>query len=82
MLPLGCLPCWGREGVALKTSSKCKKIWAVTGFLQSIFNQKISFLKIENKERFYTLSFTEYIMTEEQDSHRTNHPEISIGFFP
>jgi hypothetical protein len=25
MLPLGCLPRWGREGVSLTTSSKCKK---------------------------------------------------------
>jgi hypothetical protein len=25
MLPLGCLPRWGREGVTLIASSKCKK---------------------------------------------------------
>ena len=35
MLPLDCLPHWGREGVTLIPSSKCKKIWAATGFLQS-----------------------------------------------
>jgi hypothetical protein len=25
ILPLGCLPLWGREGVTLIPSSKCKK---------------------------------------------------------
>ena len=33
--PLGLPPRWGREGVTLIPSSKCKKIWAATGFLQS-----------------------------------------------
>jgi hypothetical protein len=35
---------------------------------------KISFSKIENKERVYTISFTLYPVTEEQDSHNVNAP--------
>jgi len=35
MPPLDCLPLWGREGVTLIASTKCKKMRAATGFLQS-----------------------------------------------
>jgi hypothetical protein len=35
---------------------------------------KISVSKIENKERVYTLSFTLYPVTEEQDSHNVKAP--------
>jgi len=35
MIPACCLPLWGREGVTLIASTKCKKMRAATGFLQS-----------------------------------------------
>jgi hypothetical protein len=37
ILPTCCFPLWGREGVTLIGSVKCKKNkWVATGFLQSI----------------------------------------------
>jgi hypothetical protein len=52
-----------------------------SGFQQSLKKNSVS--KIENKERVYTLSFTLYPVTEEQDSHNVKAPfGISIGFSP
>jgi len=52
MLPLGCFPRWGRVGVTLIAFSKCKKIWAATGFLQS------SFLVLHCCQHFRTVFFS------------------------
>jgi len=86
MLPLGCFPLWGREGVILQTLTENKRIFKKKGFQQSLISfkiNKISVSKIENKERVYTLSFREYLMTEEQDSHHAKAPfGSSIRFSP
>jgi len=61
MLPLGCFPLWGREGVILQTLTENKRIFKKKGFQQSLISFKINTIsvsKIENKERVYTLSFT------------------------
>jgi hypothetical protein len=42
MLPLGCLPLWGRERVSLIVSGKLIKIVTTKGFLKS---KKISYVQ-------------------------------------
>jgi hypothetical protein len=37
MLPLGCLPLWGREGVTLMAAAEDKRITGKRGFQQSPF---------------------------------------------
>jgi hypothetical protein len=35
MLPVGCFPLWGREGVTLKITRECEQNDGKTNFLQS-----------------------------------------------
>jgi hypothetical protein len=43
MLPLGCLPLWGREGVTLLAAAENKRITGKRGFQQSQKFNKIIF---------------------------------------
>jgi hypothetical protein len=49
MLPLGCLPLWGREGITLLSAAENKRITGKRGFQQSR----------DNTKNFYRIKITE-----------------------
>jgi hypothetical protein len=50
MLPLSCLPLWGRGGVTLLAAAENKRITGKRGFQQSRKNRKIPY-----KNKAYTI---------------------------
>jgi hypothetical protein len=52
MLPVGCLPLWGREGVTLPTAAEYKHMIRKTGFQQS---QLLFFLDVDDPGRLLVI---------------------------
>jgi hypothetical protein len=58
MLPLGCLPLWGRERVTLLAAAENKRITGKRGFQQS--KKNLIFLEFFEKNQIFHLFFLNY----------------------